>query len=48
MGPLVLFVLWLNVFYGRRAGIRSALIDHFESEAACSVLGEAEHGASDG
>jgi hypothetical protein len=48
MGPLVLFVLWLNVFYGRRAGIRSALIDHFEAEAARGDGMRAADGACDG
>jgi hypothetical protein len=48
---IVFYIIWgliASVFQGRRAGIRSALIDYFEAEAARGDVGEAEHGASDG
>jgi hypothetical protein len=47
-GFYILSGLMVSVFQGRRTGIRTALIDYFEADAARYILGEAEHGASDG
>lgn len=48
IGFYILFGLMCSVMQGRRAGIRSALIDYFEAEAARGEVKTAEAGASDG